>query len=202
MAVTRRWSSGWVRNRSRLCWGNKLRASWMAKQETGFTWKKCCGSGGRRKENILGFPLLEVEYFHPGPDGSTIQTERQQGTNIIPGLTNFTKLNCAARNGTLHSFNFPNVIQRGLIHENEQKAGTCNLQQWLKRTFAVNLAEKKKAQCYQCNAVIQKISEQNKHLITKKIHTGPLMINVTKASLTIRFWHNQQTLTICFLCGE
>jgi alpha-L-fucosidase len=112
-------------------------------------------------------------FYHPGEDAKV---------KTVPKLMD-TYYNSIGRNGTL-LLNFP-IMPDGLIHPNDEKAA-LDFAEAVKEAFAVNLAEKTKAEASNVRGNAKEF-EAIKAIDGKQDTYWATDDNVTKASLTIDF---------------
>ena len=139
-------------------------------------------------EEMLRFGVENGDSWVPGEVNTSIRPGwfyHQSEDNRVKSLTQLmtTYYSSIGRNGTL-LLNFP-IDTRGLIHENDEKA-VLEFAAMIKKTFATDLAEKKKAKA-------SNVRDNSKYFGADKALDGNKDTywatddNVTKASLTIDF---------------
>jgi len=138
--------------------------------------------------NMLHYGVENGDSWVPGEVNTSIRPEwfyhpsEDSKVKTLPKLMD-TYYNSIGRNGTL-LLNFP-IMPNGLIHENDEKAA-LDFAKAVKKTFAVNLAEKTKAQASNIRGNAKKF-EAAMAIDDDKDTTWATDDEVTKASLTIDF---------------
>jgi len=138
--------------------------------------------------NMLHYGVENGDSWVPGEVNTSIRPEwfyhPSEDTKVktLPRLMD-TYYNSIGRNGTL-LLNFP-IMPNGLIHENDEKAA-LEFAKAVKETFAVNLAEKTKAEASNVRGNAKEFGA-TKAIDSDKDTYWATDDDVTKASLTIDF---------------
>ena len=138
--------------------------------------------------NMLHYGVENGDSWVPGEVNTSIRPEwfyhpsEDRKVKTLPKLMD-TYYNSVGRNGTL-LLNFP-IMPNGLIHENDEKA-SLEFGKMIKETFAVNLAEKTKAQASNVRGNAKEFGAANTVDGDKETYWAT-DDDITKASLTIDF---------------